>query len=405
MTWLRRASIAYADANQYEEEYRALLTEAVKVRLRASGTVWTELSGGHDSSSLTCTAAQLVRTREVEAQAVQPVSVVSPQWQDAEEDEYIAAVERWCGVQSVRVPFEGEYQLGSAPGGPGSEGGAGGGARSTDDEARRAGATVLISGEFGDCITTGGAIQDVLRDHLLSGRLRACCRASLQHSRATGAPITHAWYRLAVSLLQRSHAKATRGNGVAGASGRGRRTGKAAMSALRREFIERCGLCEPDGGAKNPELAPEQADSLVARRFRAFVGDDLFNGVRGPLRVTYPFTHKPLVEFVLAVPASILWRVEHPRGFACAALRDILPEAIVMRRSKGYASPAVCRYVIPTVQATLPSISNWQLVTRGYAEPDALKRLMQAFTSGSQESELFVLRLLEVERLLRTVAS
>src|SRR5439155_13185056 len=69
--------VRYRDKRQYEEHLRALWRDAVAARLRTGGTVWAELSGGLDSSSVVCMADWSIKNRRAAAQAVQPLSYVT----------------------------------------------------------------------------------------------------------------------------------------------------------------------------------------------------------------------------------------------------------------------------------------------------------------------------------------
>src|SRR5713226_5809752 len=69
--------IRYRDKRLYEEQLRALWQDAVGARLDVDGTVWAELSGGLDSSSVVCMADALIKGRAVQARALQPLSHVT----------------------------------------------------------------------------------------------------------------------------------------------------------------------------------------------------------------------------------------------------------------------------------------------------------------------------------------
>src|SRR5262249_44718755 len=51
--------INYRQSSDYEDRFRHELREAIRCRLRASGPVFSELSGGLDSSSVVCMADQI----------------------------------------------------------------------------------------------------------------------------------------------------------------------------------------------------------------------------------------------------------------------------------------------------------------------------------------------------------
>src|SRR5207248_7316850 len=90
---LEAGEIRYPAPRAYEEQLLALWREAVRARLRSAGTVWAELSGGLDSSSVVCMADRLVKSGAVPAQALRLVSHVTLQSPEGDERRFIAEVE------------------------------------------------------------------------------------------------------------------------------------------------------------------------------------------------------------------------------------------------------------------------------------------------------------------------
>lgn len=102
--------LRYGDHRQYEERLRELWTEAVGVRLRTEGTVWAELSGGLDSSSVVCMADALIRDRRVPANALQPLSHVTTESPEGDERRFIAEVEAKVGTRTEILGVEEHLQ-------------------------------------------------------------------------------------------------------------------------------------------------------------------------------------------------------------------------------------------------------------------------------------------------------
>jgi asparagine synthase (glutamine-hydrolysing) len=400
---LSPGTLRYHDPRQYEEHYRDLFFTAVRVRLRAHKPVWAELSGGYDSSSITCVAASLVKAHAVETARLQPVSIVVPDSPESDESRYIESVEALCGLKSVRLRWGGEFKLDPDAG---AAIGAFRDGADTISAAFDAGSHVLLSGAFGDDVTSGATAEDALREYVRNRQWRHLIIDSMNACRMTRSTL----FDLFRSLLHRSHSDTSNN-----ASGWLRRYahsaipptralafGLAAKYALRCDFVERAFESQQvSSSAVTNNRVKEQHTILQALAHHVAHGG--FNGLLAPcaLRMTYPFTHRPLLEFVLAVPSSILWRPEHPREFICRALRDVLPDAVVRRRNKGYASPALNRYITPVVAAAIANLSDWQLVNRGYSDPTILTAVFTGFLDGSRSTSTIVRRLLEAERLLR----
>ena len=89
-----------------------------------------------------------------------------------------------------------------------------------------------------------------------------------------------------------------------------------------------------------------------------------------PLRhldYTHPFAHRPLVEFLMTVPADVLCRPGEPRRLMRRALADLWPPKLRKRRSKA-------AFTVPWIEALRPlardlmSGKELQLVERGFLD-------------------------------------
>ncbi len=90
--------IRYSDTRDYEEHLRSLMQEAVETSLPTNGTTWCELSGGLDSSTVLCTAANLSKAQNLSA-----LSLVYPESHLADEFEWIKPVLEKSGVPSYTL--------------------------------------------------------------------------------------------------------------------------------------------------------------------------------------------------------------------------------------------------------------------------------------------------------------
>jgi asparagine synthase (glutamine-hydrolysing) len=150
--------------------------------------------------------------------------------------------------------------------------------------------------------------------------------------------------------------------------------------------------------ASPPPYARRLRDGL---RYQVADGQNHAGDSDHPARVTHPFTHRPLIEFVLALRPSIVWGPEHPRSFVLSALADVLPEPILTRRTKGNAAAALTRDLSATVSSAISDLDRWILVRAGYADAPTLRDLFSTFIDGSQLTSGLVRRVLQCEALLR----
>jgi asparagine synthase (glutamine-hydrolysing) len=84
-------TIRYRTDDEYAEHFRAIFSDAVGCRLRSQRPVGIALSGGVDSSCLTGMAKALERSGDVQAPAIEMLSMVFP-GQDCDESAYIQQV-------------------------------------------------------------------------------------------------------------------------------------------------------------------------------------------------------------------------------------------------------------------------------------------------------------------------
>jgi asparagine synthase (glutamine-hydrolysing) len=96
---------------------------------------------------------------------------------------------------------------------------------------------------------------------------------------------------------------------------------------------------------------------------------------------TYPFAHRPLVEFVLAIPAEELSAPGATRSLMRRAFDGLVPSRILRRQSKGYYPPAVMRATRRRL-ATLPAVEQLQIVQRGWIDAARLGEAIRMQTDG-----------------------
>jgi len=157
-----KREVRFQRDEDYAEALRDVFTEAVRCRLRSAYPVGSHLSGGLDSSSVTCVAAGLLRERGERLtafSAVPPEGFVNPFETRAEADErpYIDAVlARYGNIDGVQV-ITGEesflanlYEGFDAAGAPLSNVQNRVWAEAIQEEAARRGVRVLLTGQGGN---------------------------------------------------------------------------------------------------------------------------------------------------------------------------------------------------------------------------------------------------------------
>ena len=358
-------------------EFRALLEDAVGLRLRSDVSVGTCLSGGLDSSSIVALTARLRGPHA--AGAHRSFSIVYPE-PGLDESPHIAAVVEATGVQGSRTTptaAELERDLPAL-------------VRSQDEPfpsasvysqwrvmrlAAEAGVRVLLDGQGGDEVLGGYAyhLGPFLAETARTRGWRAARReAALLHENARiGRPLLAgllAYHTLPVPDGLRRRAVARYASH--------RRLDPALLSP---DVRARWGAPTSQRHQPRATLLAERREGLLRTSLPALLRYEDRNSMAFSVEARTPFLDFRLVERALALPASQLVH----GGWTKAVLRDsmagVLPDSVRLRRDKlGFATPERrwLREIAPNVRdwlgpnARAARIIRPDVLARWCAEPD-----------------------------------
>jgi len=381
--------VRYRTEGEYEERMRFLFQEAVATRLRTSRPVCAELSGGLDSSSVVCTANRLIRAGAVKAPGLTSFSY---QFQGSNDAGFYRAVEQACGIPSVYLDTE-EYPP-IAPDCAGYSQPCLWAPRLSEVARRMAalGSHVFLTGQGGDLIM-GNWFDDAEQaaDLFSQGRVVEAVRDAFAWSRALRVPV--------YSILWRTLRPASTDH-----PDWPRSAARRPETSLSPAFRQRVNL---DSVESEPAWLRGLRPTL-RKRVRAL--NRLLEGrilqCPEPLQAqsyTHPFAHRPLVEFMIGIPAGLVCRPGEPRRLMRRALVGIVPEVILRRRSKGNYDALFLRALRLSATELLRNVSRMRLVELGYVDSGSvhsrLLRLMQGVDCDA--SQLRCLLLLEFWLLRR----
>jgi asparagine synthase (glutamine-hydrolysing) len=105
---------------------------------------------------------------------------------------------------------------------------------------------------------------------------------------------------------------------------------------------------------------------------------------------THPFAHRPLVEFMLTIPARLVCEPGQPRRLMRRAFAGLLPPLILKRKSKAAYTSIYRGSLMPLAGALLKRPDRIQVVERGYVHGKSLISRLEKFTVGldCNESQL-----------------
>jgi asparagine synthase (glutamine-hydrolysing) len=381
--------IRYADERSYDDQLRALFREAVAVRLQSEQSVVAELSGGLDSSSVVCMASHLIRTGAVATPRLTTVSYVHRASHDVP---YIRAVEAHCGSAGVHLsthdhPLASDDDVGdSLPEGWGPL------HRAVATTVQRLGANLLLTGQGGDLVM-GNYIDDSLQvaAHMRRGHLVASCRDALAWSRVLRVPAGWIlWRALQATIGRIASRNVFAAEGVSAPS--------SGDTSLRRGFTERVGVTDPSELLSTDWLdaPPERRKHFLAltmmRELRLLQRHEWAVGFDS----SHPFAHRPLIEFLMRVPADVLCRAGEPRRLMRRALSDLWPSAVRTRRSKSLFGAPWMEALRPLALGLLET-RRWQVVERGWIDPVGFTARLEKLVHGLEcnEPQLRLIILLE----------
>ena len=384
-------TIRYKNEHRYEEELRALFREAIAVRLQTESPVLVELSGGLDSSSVVCMANQLVQSGAVNASRLDAVSFT---WQNSLDEPFIREVESHCGIESTRisthdVPFITEAQVN----GPIPEA-FHGLLTSVATTARQLGAKTILTGQNGD-LTMGNYFDDSLQvaASLRRFELRRAFGDALEWSKILRLPVYRILWHAAQAALPPSLTPA-----AVYTTGDGSYAPKSVETSL--TFSEPANFFSNDWLHAAPERRKYFYSLSMALELRTLQPPKPLQH----LEYTHPFAHRPLVEFLMTVPADVICRPGEPRRLMRSAFSDLWPLKLRERRSKGSFNAPWQAASRPLARALLKA-KTLHTVERGFVDRASVRARLERLCLGLDCNEHQLRQIILLELWLRNRAN
>ena len=326
--------VRYNTDAEYEENFRAVLVESVRRRLRSVAPILAELSGGLDSSSIVCVGDDTITREGTENVRLDTISYYDDSEPNWNERPYFTAVEKKRGRvgwqidlsdEALRFEFLGDgFSCTPRAGSWSSE------ARTQFNACISSqGYRAVISGLGGD-EAMGGVPTPLpeLQDLLARVEIR-----SLAHQLKTWAldkrkPWLHLFVHAAREFLPATYLRTPRFNEPA--------------SWIRPDFSRqhRAALAGYDSRLRLSGPLPSFQQNLVTldglRRQVAF--SEL---PASPLyEKRYPYLDRSLLEFVYAIPQTQMVRPGQRRSLMRRALVGLVPEEVLNRKRKAFVARA-----------------------------------------------------------------
>ncbi|HEX5876449.1 MAG TPA: asparagine synthase-related protein [Pyrinomonadaceae bacterium] len=391
--------IRYPNDSDYEEQFRQLFREAVRCRLRSDGPVWAELSGGLDSSSIVCVADQIMEAGEASTPRLETVSYIDEHSTTFFDRQFIRVIEEFRGRAGHHLQSEKHWVSFVSPEARFiSKPHTGVCVEGTDKwlsrEMRTANATVLLSGLGGDQLLWSiREATPALTDLIYQRKPLALHRQVQVWSGILMQPYLRTlWQDAIVPLLPASLTASFQ------------RQLKPAPW-LSREFVKTGHLKErlllpPDPFGYRLPSSRRQATMVQ------FIISSIAEGEcweNAAFNKTYPFLHRPLVEFLMSIPFEQKLRRDETRSLMRRALKNIVPAKVLNRTNKGIVGETFCRGLADQWHVLKPMLADARVCQRGYVEAKLFRSALDLARHGRKIETSTLLKTIAIEIWLRSL--
>ena len=395
--------VRYRTDDEYAEHFRALFFEAVGSRLRSQAPIAALLSGGLDSSSIVCAAAQIRREGGTTQPNLEAFSMVFDRF-SCDERPFIDEVIRHSGVTAnfhVGDRDLGEAALANIVRYPGllyspqvlSLGVMFQGLRERNFR-------VLLDGNGGDQLGGNGIYH--LLPLMQSGRWLSLASQIRQFALTYG---VSPWRVFLVACLKPSIPAPVKS--LYWNLARRNRKANPGLSLVPTDALDRTGARDRlEQKPPMPDFESPFQHEMYTSMFTGMApivvteGYELLTAFSG-LEPRQPFRDRRLVEFAMGLPADQLWRNGWSRFCFRNAMHGILPEKIARRRGKAEFSEHYESVLAGSQAREVRALLHDSVLTRlGVLDPEALKEVVERYqkapgmSSSLQVSELVALDLM-----------
>jgi asparagine synthase (glutamine-hydrolysing) len=375
-----RPLLRYRRDEEYAEHFLTLFREAVERSLGTGGRVWSELSGGLDSSSIVCVAQEVLRADPARARDFATVTFVWNETPQSDERRWSQPVVDKYGLINHQIPCDDLFFDRAAE------------ASLYRNEPhfgifthpmylaetallRAAGVEVLLCGSRAESVVLADLTPPVhLADHLRALRFGDLGRELLRWQRGTHRPLLNLLLTFALRPLFRPRDYMR--------SSEDERTLDPWVS---RDFARRMNLQRRMRQARTERRFHSFAQQLQYERLRRSE-QMVYRGYHEwACEIRHPFLYRPLVELVMTIPWEQKADPEMGKLLLRRALAGRLPDVVRTRRGGAGPGPAAYKAYAARWEAIEPVVRSSLLVSAGFLDGAELFREAELVRFGSSQ--------------------
>jgi asparagine synthase (glutamine-hydrolysing) len=394
-----KKEIRYGKDTEYEDHFLQLFRDAVRCRLQVDRPVWSELSGGLDSSSIVCIADQVLDRNEASAPRLETVSYIDRESETSDDQSFIRLVEEKRGRTGHHLERRGSWVRFVSPEEsflprPSTNLCVAGSHQWLGNAMRDDGARVLLSGLGGDQVLWSvPQASPILADLLFRFKPIDLHRELQAWSQILKRPYTQLLWRETVLPFLPDSLRAKFESRI------------KVAPWLERRFVKRMKLQRRTLLPDDPFHFRLPSKQMQSSRI-LFVISEIAQGEcweSSSFNRTYPLLHRPLVEFLVAIPFEQKLRGTETRSLMRRALRDLLPERVVQRKGKGTTGETFCRGLALEWPILKPMFTDARVYSLGYVDRKSFRSALDLARHGCQEHISTLLKTISLEIWLRSL--
>jgi asparagine synthase (glutamine-hydrolysing) len=172
-----------------------------------------------------------------------------------------------------------------------------------------------------------------------------------------------------------------------------------------KEFVAKMNMHERylGNGTELPFDLPSARDQAVGFQSAVKTVSKSSYRARGGIEVSHPVLHRPLVEFLQAIPFEQRVRPGETRSLMRRALKDLVPEKVLRRRSKKGPQEALFRAVTRQWPRLRPIFDDPLVCARGYMDTAQLRTALERVRHGCETNAYPILQTICLEFWLRAL--